>query len=256
MTKIRSLKAKITAGNPVFGLFAIMPSPISIECIALGGVDFIIIDMEHGIFGPKELDDCVRACQSAGIHAIVRTPGLNLSATQWALDVGACGVLVPQVDGFEQASEAVAITKFSPHGSRGYNPFVRAGNYGDNINSENVLSNDYPLTSILVETRQSLKDLEKICTLPGLDAIFIGAYDLSVLLGFPGDVSHPELQAIITESVKIITKAQKGAFIMVRTTEDMKHALSIGAKCLVGGVDTSVLRDATFKMVKKFQKAQ
>ena len=85
---VNSLKAKIAAGEAVLGVWSIIPSPVVVEIFALGGIDFVILDMEHGIFDVTALDSCIRTCESAGGVPLVRIPGLNPSAAQWALDLG------------------------------------------------------------------------------------------------------------------------------------------------------------------------
>lgn len=236
------LKQKLAKGAIVTGAWSLIPSPMAVEAMAHGGLDFVIIDMEHGTFDTASVDACVRACEAAGCSPLVRIPGMNLSAAQWALDSGAHGIIVPQVDGLEQAKQAVALAKFPPEGMRGYNPFVRAGNYAGAKGGK--LSNDFTLSAIIVETRRSLDELEAICALPGLDVVYIGVYDLSVVLGHAGDVSHAEIQAIVKQSVATITKAGKTAGMMVRSRDDMQAAHALGARFILCGVDTNILRNA------------
>jgi len=77
MQSVNPLKAKLSLGQAVLGVWSIIPSPVVIELFALGGIDFTILDMEHGIFDVGALDSCVRACEAAGAVPLVRIPGLN-----------------------------------------------------------------------------------------------------------------------------------------------------------------------------------
>lgn len=253
---LNALKQKLIAKQPVFGVWSLMPSAMSVEATTLGGVDFLILDMEHGIFEPSSLDTCIRACEAAGSAPLVRIPGLNASAAQWALDSGAHGIIVPQISGVEEARAAVALTKFPPVGVRGYNPFVRAANYSGGKEEGGKLSNEFPLAAIIVETSQSLNELEAICKLDGLDVIYIGVYDLSVVLGYDGDVGHPEIQKIVKSSVEKITRAGKTAGLMARDEAGMKEAFALGATMILGGVDTTLLRNAAADKMHQFISVQ
>ncbi len=248
------LRIKLDAKKPVFGMWSLVPSAMVAESLGYGGLDFIIHDMEHGNFDAVSLDACIRATETAGSSPLVRIPGLNASAVQWALDSGAHGIIVPQVDGVEEARKAVAISKFPPLGTRGYNPFVRANEYaGTQLVERSKLHNAFPVSAIIVETKRSLDELEKICALDGLDVIYIGVYDLSVVLGLNGDVAHPDIQAIVKQSVAAITRAGKTAGLMVRDAQDMKQALALGANFLLGGVDTQMVRASSSALVNSFR---
>ena len=248
------LKKKLASGKPVVGAWSLMPSPMVAENLAWAGMEFVIIDMEHGTFDPAAVDECVRACEAAGASPLVRIPGLNAAAAQWALDSGAHGIVVPQISGAAEAKSAVALAKFPPEGTRGYNPFVRASRYsGQRDVAGSTLHNDFTLACVIVENKLSLDALESICALPGLDVVYIGVYDLSAALGC--DVSDPQIAAIVSRSVATITKAGKVAGMMVRSPKEMKQAIGMGAKFIVVGVDTFLLREAAVNSVRAFAEA-
>jgi 4-hydroxy-2-oxoheptanedioate aldolase len=254
VTAANPIKLKLAAGKPVLGIWSIISSPVVLEILALAGLDFVILDMEHGIYDVNALDNCVRACEAAGAAPLVRVPGMNASAAQWALDLGAYGIVVPQVAGFEQADAAVKMAKFAPEGTRGYNPFTRAGQYSNpSTNTAGKLSNTFGLTSVIIENESSLAELDRICALPSLDVIYIGVYDLSVALGCAGNTADPRIQAIVSSSVKTIRAAGKAAGVMVRSNDEIAKALSLGANFLVYSVDTFVIRQAMESVVHAFQ---
>jgi 4-hydroxy-2-oxoheptanedioate aldolase len=255
MPFIAPVKEKLGRGDPVLGLWSIIPSPMMIEVFAMSGLDFLILDMEHGLHDVALLDNCIRACEAGGASALVRTPGLHHSATQWALDSGAHGIVVPQVEGVSQARQAVQMCKFAPNGTRGYNPFTRAGDYGRS-QAQGVsgkLHNSFGLCAVIVENQTALDDLDSLCALPDLDVIYIGVYDLSVALGFQGDTQHKHIQSVLTHSVKRIRQAGKAAGMMVRNQVEVEHAISLGANFLVHGVDTSLIQHSTQRMVESFK---
>ena len=251
---LNPLKAKLTSGQAVLGVWSIIPSPVVVEIFALGGVDFAILDMEHGIFDVAALDSCVRACEAAGAVPLVRIPGLNPSAAQWALDLGAHGIVVPQVGNVTDVENVVKMAKYAPMGHRGYNPFTRAANYANpSDNRSGKLNNDFSLTCVIIENESAVADLGRICATPGLDVIYMGIYDLSVALGCNGDTKHPHVVEVVELAIRQIRGAGKAAGMMVRSQQDIARALAIGGNFLVYSVDTFLIREAVTRAVSSFE---
>jgi len=247
------LKLKLKNDQPVIGTWSIISSPIVVEILALSGFDFLILDMEHGIYDQTALDACIRACEAAGCAPIVRVPGINPSAVQWALDMGAHGIVVPQVGNADSAAMAVGMTKFAPAGSRGYNPFTRAAGYAAPGNNQvGKLRNEFGLTSVIVENQTALDDLDAILAIEDLDMVYVGVYDLSIALGFEGDTKHPMLCQMLDKTITRVRAAGKIAGLMVRNKEDVTKAIKLGAHFLVYSVDTFILREAAKDAVAAF----
>lgn len=257
MSTVNPLKAKLASGQAVLGVWSIIPSPIVVEIFALNGIDFAILDMEHGIFDVGALDSCVRACEAAGAVPLVRIPGLNPSAAQWALDLGAYGIVVPQVSNASEAQAVVKMAKYAPIGNRGYNPFTRAANYANPPdNRSGKLNNDFSLTCVIIENESAVADLARICATPGLDVIYMGIYDLSVALGCNGDTKHPHVVEVVELAIRQIRTAGKAAGMMVRSQQDIAKALTLGANFLVYSVDTFLIREAVTRAVDSFDQEQ
>lgn len=251
------IKAKIVAGGTVIGVWSIIPSPIVVEIFALGGMDFLILDMEHGLFDVSQLDACVRACEAAGAAPLVRTPGINPAAAQWALDIGGYGIVVPQVNDATQAAQVVAMAKFAPAGVRGYNPFTRAADYASPAsNKGGKLNNEFSLTCLIVESEESLKNIDAICATPDLDVVYIGIFDLSVALGYGGNTQHPDLVELVNSLVMKIRGSGKAAGMMVRSEHEVAKATALGANFLVYSVDTALIRGAVTDAVGSFMRGQ
>lgn len=250
------LKLKLENNEIVIGVWSIISSPTVVEILALSGFDFLILDMEHGVYDQTALDVCIRSCEVAGCAPVVRVPGINPSAVQWALDLGSYGVIVPQITNAASAKTAVSMTKFSPIGSRGYNPFTRFANYDAPSNNHyGKLRNDFGLTSLIVETQIALDDLDKILEIQHLDMVYVGVYDLSISLGFEGNTKHPDMVEIVEKTVKKIRSAGKVAGMMVRNKEDVINASKLGANFLVYSVDSLMLKEAAMDAVKAFKEA-
>ncbi|CAM8659804.1 HpcH 2,4-dihydroxyhept-2-ene-1,7-dioic acid aldolase [Comamonadaceae bacterium] len=247
---VNAIKRKLADRQPVLGIWSIIPSPMVVEILSLSGFDFAILDMEHGAFDLGSLDACVRAVEVAGKVPLVRIPGMNPSAAQWALDLGAHGVVVPQVRDAQDAAEVIGMVKYAPLGQRGYNPFTRAANYANPANNRSgKLNNEFSLTCVIVESESALADLDAICATPSVDVIYVGVYDLAVALGASGDTRHPSIVEVVERSISRIRAAGKAAGMMVRNSADMARALSLGANFLVYGVDSFLIREAAASAV-------
>lgn len=249
------LKNKLASDQAVIGIWSIIPSPIVVEIFGLSGLDFVILDMEHGQFDMSNLDNCIRACESASASPIVRIPGLNLSASQWVLDMGAHGIVVPQLAGKQEVEAAVGLAKYAPVGSRGYNPFTRAANYANPADAtKGKLQRDFPLTCAIVENQRALDELADICRDVPVDVIYMGIYDLAISLGFEGNTKHPEVVRIVEQAIRTIRGSGKAAGMMVRSPAEIAPALALGANFLVYAVDTFLIRQTMVQAVADFKK--
>jgi 4-hydroxy-2-oxoheptanedioate aldolase len=230
--------------RPVIGIWSIIASPKLSEIFSLSGIDFIIFDKEHGHFSDQALEDAVRACESAGSSPLVRVSSVDLQKSQTALDTGSYGIIAPKINTRDDAIKLVKTSMFPPFGSRGFNPFTRAGNFNNKIReSSNKLKKEFPLISGIVETEEGLSNLEEICSVDFLDIIYIGIYDLSVDLGFDGNTSNDQLKRIVKNSVKKVNKSGKYAGMMVSSRKEFDEAVKIGAKFIVYSVDSYLIKN-------------
>jgi 4-hydroxy-2-oxoheptanedioate aldolase len=170
--------------------------------------------------------------------------GIDNVEVQRALDLGAHGIVFPQLKSLEDFRSAVECMKYPPLGRRGFNPFTRAGNYGGKPSKENKLTNEYALCVPIVETLSAVEQLDKILALPGIDLIYVGTYDLSVQLGCKGDMVNPKLRKTVGEILGQCRMAKKPACLMVNSAKDVEHCKKLGAFAYVYTVDTIVVRDA------------
>ncbi|MDB4596478.1 aldolase/citrate lyase family protein [Amylibacter sp.] len=250
-----ALKKKLNSGKVVMGMWSIIPSPVLCEIFGLSGLDFVILDMEHGIYDMTSLDACIRSIETTSASPLVRLPKLDAIAAQWALDLGSHGIVVPQIKDSNDAENVVEIAKFAPVGSRGYNPFTRAANYGhQDVSYGYKMDNAFNLTAVIIENSSALADIDNIINTDGIDVIYIGIYDLSVSLGFGGDTHHPELVNIAELAIRRIRALGKSAGMMVRTDEEIDYAVKLGANFLVYSVDTLFIQNAVTSSVLSLKK--
>lgn len=256
MNTTNFVREKLASGKPVLGMWSIINSPMMSEIAASAGLDFQILDMEHGSFDVGSLDASIRSCEGIGCSPMVRVSGLHPTEIQTCLDLGAHGIVVPQVKDHRAAEEAVKATRYAPAGTRGFNPFTRAGGYAGAITAQTPkLKDGFGVTSIIIENRSAFDELDSILQIPGLDMVYLGVYDMSVALGCAGDTKHPSVTRFVESAIPRIRKAGKAAGMMVTDPGEMSRCLDMGASFLVYGVDSFIVREAMAMAVSHFTKA-
>jgi len=199
-----SLKEKLKKGEMVFGTWNSIPSASVVDAIGCSGIDFIVIDAEHGPVSMETAEDLVRTAQLNNLSPIIRVPTNSPHLILRALDIGACGVQVPHISTLHQAQQVVKSSKYYPEGDRGFSPFTRAGRYGMGFEGGAKRSNENTLVVINIEGQEGLKNLKDIVNVHGIDVIFIGPYDLSQSLGKPGKVDDPDVIEAIRKSASLV----------------------------------------------------
>ena len=166
------------------GTFSIeMSSPASIAALALAGFDFVVLDMEHSANDFTSLEPLLLAANAAGLAAIVRPCSASSDVIGKLLDMGAHGIMAAHVQSAAHARAIVAQTRFPPLGQRSFSPLSRF-----DALARPIQELDRAAYLILqIEGREALDDIESIAAVPGIDALFVGPYDLSLALGVAPD---------------------------------------------------------------------
>ncbi|HVJ72557.1 MAG TPA: aldolase/citrate lyase family protein [Casimicrobiaceae bacterium] len=230
------LRAKLAAGRTLAGIWSLIPSAPLVGALAASGFDFVILDAEHGAWDFATLDGAITACEDGGASPLVRAPGADAFFIQRALDLGADGVVVPQVADAEAATRAIAMMHFAPRGTRGYNPFTRGGRYG--IAPQPKLADGYPFSCVMVESPTAALHLERIVEHASLDFVYLGIYDYSVAIGIPGQVEDPRVQSFIERSARIVRGAGKAIGTTAMNRIQTARLVGQGVNVLLYGTDT------------------
>ena len=204
---VKKFKDAMDSPKGALGPFMISRDPAMYEAAGLAGYDFALIDMEHGVTAFSNLVDMIRGCNSVGVCPVVRIPrGTDIWISR-ALDVGAGAIFVPQIDTAEETAKIVDAAKFSPMGHRGLSKYVRAGAYNA-VSEDKVFYERANETCVIIqaEGKKAFENMDEIMSVPGVDVIFVGPYDLSSSLGLIGQVNHPDVVAYIK---KIIAQGEK-----------------------------------------------
>lgn len=237
------IKKKLEAGKMVIGTWSIIPSPLVADIISSSGVDFIIIDAEHGAINFETAQEMAIACVSRGVSPIMRVGDINESDILKALDIGMHGMQIPNIGNVEDVRKVVKFTKYPPIGSRGFSPFTRAGDYSlDNATKLTDIANKNTLVGINIEGVDAINNIDVILTVKELDIVFIGLFDLSKALGIPGQVDDPRVLLYLEELTKKISKAGKYPGTIATSVEKLKEFEAIGIKYMLYLVDCEMLR--------------
>jgi len=197
------LRAKLAEGRTVVGTMLVeIRQPSVMDLLANAGLDFVLIDSEHGPFSIGTIADLSRAGRSAGVTPIVRIPELTYSHITQPLDAGAQGIMLPRVTGPEQIAFCLECMKYMPQGRRGVvlargHTGFRAGPLTETL----AAMNRETFLVVQIETAEAVSRLEELLAVPGVDAALVGPTDLSVALGVPGQMDHPTLVAAIERAV-------------------------------------------------------
>ena len=247
------LRAKLASGQPIAGVWSVLPTAQAVGVMAAAGFDFAILDCEHGGFDFTTLESAITACELHGASPLVRAPGPDAFFIQRALDLGADGIVVPQIPDAVAARRAAQMAHFAPLGTRGFNPYTRAGNFG--IQPQPKLTSGFPFTGVLVESPAADAELERIVEIAELDLVYLGVFDYSVALGIPGQVDDRQVQAFVERAAKIVRDAGKAVGTTAMSEAQTHRLTSLGVNVLVYGVDTWLLAQAAragLDLYKKF----
>ncbi len=187
---INHLKAKLARGETAFGLWVTLESPSITEIAVMLGLDWVVIDTEHGHLDFREVVEHLRATRGSRTTPIVRVPEVARGAIKRVLDLGAHGVIVPQVENAAEVEQAARFVKYPPRGVRGIGG-ERATHWGMGLKSQTQIADAETQLIPLIENVAAASALESILDVPGVDAVFFGPADFSASSGYLGDWEGP-----------------------------------------------------------------
>ncbi len=252
--KKNRLKEALKNGKTVFGPFLKLTDPAVVEIMGLAGFDFVIIDQEHGPISIESAQNMIRAAEATDVTPIIRVPDNAEPLILRALDIGAQGVEIPQINCKDDALKAVKSVKYSPQGARGVCRYVRAANYSSMDKFKYFKeANEETMIIAHIEGVEGINNLDKILSVPGLDIIFIGPYDLSQSLSIPGKVNDP---LVVDKMREVISKCKENNVVVGTFTDDIEAAklwTSLGAQYISFSVDVGILLNSSKSIVNKLK---
>jgi 2-keto-3-deoxy-L-rhamnonate aldolase RhmA len=243
--RTNATKARLAAGETVYGCFVRYPDPGLAELVALQGFDFLVLDGEHGTMEPRECENMVRAAELRDVTPLVRVPANEAPVILRFMDTGAQGVHIPLATSAEDADAAVRAVKYWPRGTRGLTG-VRAASYGQEepLAEYVAQANEETLVVVQIETREALERVSEIASVDGVDVVFVGPTDLSHALGVPGQLSHPLVEEAYETVVRGMTDLPAALGVLVPDADGARRWRARGARYVAVTVDSLVTRTA------------
>ena len=236
-----SLMQKIRSQDVALGAWINSTDPLIAEIYATFGCDWMFIDTEHEPIGRRDLMGLLLACKGTECTPCVRVPGNQPEFMKWILDLGAGGIIVPQIRSAREAAAAVDAVRYHPLGRRGVGG-LRAHEYGKDSDYVHT-ANDRVVLMLQAEDVGFVEDMDEIMAMEGIDAIFIGQADLSHSLEHLGEMDHPDVQAAVDRIISCATSAGKAVAITARNQEELALRVEQGASLFVLGSDYRFVRD-------------
>jgi len=193
-----TLRQKVNAGLALGTFILELPTEAVLTSMALAGFDFVVLDMEHSATDFTRLETLITAGHACGLATLVRIWGEDTGLIGKVLDMGAHGIMAPHVDTPERARAIVEQTRFAPLGNRSFSPLTKY----DSLSEPLKKLGDATYVVIQIEGRDGLERAGEISNIPGIDAVFVGPYDLALSLGVPpGDARVYEAAEKLADAV-------------------------------------------------------
>ncbi len=239
-------KKILQSDSILVGTFLQIPAAEVAEIAGSAGLDFVIIDVEHGMMGIDASIEMIRGCDAVDLPVIYRVPGVDHHRIGQALDFGASAVMVPNIKARADAEQAVRAAKYHPEGNRGVCPFTRGARYNavDEDPDYYARSNAETAVILQIEAAEGVANLEEILEVGGIDAIFIGPFDLSHFLGIPGKVADTRVLDAFAEIAEIAGRRGIAVGNFPVTLDQAAKYREAGLRFLAYGDDTLVLQRA------------
>jgi len=243
------MKKKLKRGMPVVGTFFGLNSTLAVECLGLAGLDFLVIDSEHGPADVESAMNFIITAELRDITPLVRVKNHSRDSILKMLDIGAKGLVIPCMETLDDVKEVVKYGKYYPTGQRGF-AMNRIGGFGfESFSSQGIekyfqVSNDETMLIPQCETKGFLENIEEICLVEGIDGIFIGPYDLSVALKKPAKFTEPEYLSAVKRIVKAAKAAGKFVLMHCNNVKEAKKYLQDGFDGITLNQDVVILTNA------------
>jgi 2-dehydro-3-deoxyglucarate aldolase/4-hydroxy-2-oxoheptanedioate aldolase len=241
-----AVKRTLAAGGVSLGTMMMEFATTGIGRIAAeAGAEFAVFDMEHTGWSMETIRELMATSRAADIVPLVRVPTLQYHFISRVLDIGAMGVVVPLVTDAEQAREIVECAKYPPTGRRGTAFAVAHDDYrGGELAAKIQQINDEVMIIAQIESACGIEEVDRIAAVDGVDALWIGQYDLTTSLGIPGQFDRPEFREATRRVVEACQRHGKAAVLAVMDVEELCAGPSNGFRMLVYAADLWIYQQA------------
>jgi 4-hydroxy-2-oxoheptanedioate aldolase len=247
------VRAKLARNEPILVTCLHLIDPSMYELTSLMGYDAIWMDMEHHAYSVETAGTLMRAARVGTSDIMARPAKGELMRMGRMLEAGAQGILYPRCESAEEAREVVRWSKFAPLGTRGYD--------GGNPDSPYCLApmvdylkfaNEQTFVAVQIEEPGAVEQVEQIAAVPGVDILFVGPADLSILYGIPGEIQHPTIQGAIQRVAGAARAAGKHWGLPVGSLDQARQMLELGARFIAHGCDLLFVKQGLERVQAEF----
>lgn len=252
---VNTFKRALAAGQTQIGLFLGLAHAYSAEIVAGSGFDWLLIDGEHG---PNDLQGIIAQLQALApypVRAVVRTPDHDVARIKQLLDGGAQTLMVPMVESAADAAKLVRAMRYPPHGVRGVGTAMARAARWNGVADYFARADGEMCLIVQIESTNGLAALDEILVVDGVDAVFIGPSDLAASMGHLGQPGHPEVKAAVADAIARIAAAGLAAGVFSADPAAAESYRQLGARFVLVGVDTLLLRNAAVALAERFKPA-
>jgi len=239
---------RLLRGDRLIGTLLSLPSPELVEIASDAGFDWLFLDMEHGALEARDILRLVQAAREP-CAPLVRVPENREMWIKKALDTGAAGIIVPHVNSAEDATRAVHWSKYPPEGGRSVG-FSRSNRYGTRFQESVESANVETVVIAQVEHIDGVRAIEAILDVSGVDAVFIGPYDLSASLGKPGRIQDPDVREALRAVAAACAQRNVPAGIFAVDIPGALKALDEGYRLVCSGIDVGLFSQAAAAIIR------
>lgn len=244
-------RRRLRERQTLLGTIVSSTDPATAEVLAECGFDWLFIDAEHGPYETTDLIPVLRAVDHR-VPCIVRVPASEEIPIKKTLDIGAAGIIAPQTNTVEQVESVVRYCRYAPEGNRGVG-LARATTYGLGLADYVGSANDNVAVIVQAEHIEAVQNIEEIVKVEGVDAIFVGPYDLSASMGKMGEVTAPDVLDAINHVTQVCNAANMPLGIFGVSAESVKPYIDRGYSLIVSGVDVLMMAHAAKEMLSKLR---
>jgi 2-keto-3-deoxy-L-rhamnonate aldolase RhmA len=237
---INHLKRKLARGETTLGLWVGLESPAVTEIAVTLGLDWVVIDTEHGALDYKDVAAHLRATRHSTTTPLVRIPELGVGVVKRVLDLGAHGIIVPQVGDAREVADAVRFARYPPLGIRGVGG-DRATLWGMGLAAQTAIADRETMVIPLIETAAAHQDLEAILSVPGVDAVQVGPADYSASAGHLGQWEGPGVAGAMLAIRDAAASRGLACGIMTTSLADARARRDQGFRMIGLGSDSGLL---------------
>lgn len=234
------------------GMWVCSGSPVAAEICAGSGLDWLLIDAEHGVVSLETVQNLLQVTAAYPVQSMVRLPQLDVATIKQFLDAGTQNILIPMVDDARMAQDAVAATRYPPAGVRGVGSALSRSARWGGVAGYLTDAEQYISLFVQIESAAAVANAREICAVKGLAGVFVGPSDLAASMGLLGQQNHPEVKAAVKRVIGLAKEAGKRVGVNAFDPATAAEYLEAGADFILVAADVQLLALESKKLAARF----